>query len=210
MKKDLRESTPTLPCCCIWLLTRLLFCTIASRETTYFLPSLLLPDHKVAKESSDPTLLSALFYSPILLWPSTGFAPLGMFPATVVKLSQNESWKLDERSRFRNRIRFYVQYSKEKLLHVELRTLSTHLEFRIVSTAPVNPRLIPVVRQELWNAITEGGKSSGRPEKDWRIEESREEGGVTGFFGYFVVGQKKTGKKIGCFSRCYRTEQEPC
>ena len=78
-----------------------------------------------------------------------------MFPATAIKLSQNESWKLDERSRFRNRIRFYVQYSKEKLLHVELRTLSTHLEFRIVSTAPVNPRLIPVVRQELWNTITE-------------------------------------------------------
>ena len=126
----------------------------ANDETTYFLPSLLLPDHKVAKESSDPYLLFALFYSPILLWPSTGFAPLGMFPATVVKLSQNESWKLDERSRFRNRIRFYVQYSKEKLLHVELRTLSTHLEFRIVSTAPVNPRLIPVVRQELWDAIT--------------------------------------------------------
>ena len=127
----------------------------ANDETTYFLPSLLLPDHKVAKGSSDPGLLSALFYSPILLWPSTGFAPLGMFPATVIKLSQNESWKLDERSRFRNRIRFYVQYSKEKLLHVELRTLSTHLEFRIVSTAPVNPRLIPLVRQELWNAITE-------------------------------------------------------
>ena len=78
-----------------------------------------------------------------------------MFPATVVKLSQNKSWKLDEGSRFRNRIRFFVQYSKEKLLHVELRTLSTHLEFRIVSTAPVNPRLIPVVRQELWNAIAE-------------------------------------------------------
>ena len=127
----------------------------ANDETTYFLPSLLLPDHKVAKESSDPDLLSSLFYSPILLWPSTGFSPLGMFPATVVKLSQNKSWKLDEGSRFRNRIRFFVQYSKEKLLHVELRTLSTHLEFRIVSTAPVNPRLIPVVRQELWNAIAE-------------------------------------------------------
>ena len=39
----------------------------ANDETTYFLPSLLLPDHKVAKESSDPDLLSSLFYSPILL-----------------------------------------------------------------------------------------------------------------------------------------------
>ena len=127
----------------------------ANEETSYFLPSLLLPDHKVAKESSDPHLLSALFYSPILLCPSTGFVPLGLFPATVVKLSQHGSWSLDECNRFRNRIRFYVQYRKEKLLHVELRTLSTHLEFRIVSTTPVNPRLIPVVREELWDAIIE-------------------------------------------------------
>ena len=127
----------------------------ANEETSYFLPSLLLPDHKVAKESSDPHLLSAFFYSPILLWPSTGFVPLGLFPATVVKLSQHESWSLDECNRFRNRIRFCVQYRKEKLLDVELRTLSTHLEFRIVSTTPVNPRLIPVVREELWDAIIE-------------------------------------------------------
>ena len=127
----------------------------AIEEINYFLPSLLLPDHKVAKESSDPDLLSALFYSPILLWPSTGFVPLGLFPATVVKLSQHESWSLDECNRFRNRIRFYVQYRKEKLVHVELRTLATHLEFRIVSTTPVNPRLIPVVREELWDAIIE-------------------------------------------------------
>ena len=128
----------------------------ANKETTYFLPSLLFPDHKVAMESSDPALLSALFYSPILLWPSTGFTPLGMFPATVIKLSQKKSWRLDERNRFRNRIRFYVQYSKEKLLHVELRTLSTHLEFRIVPAAKlVNPRLIPEVRQELWDAVIE-------------------------------------------------------
>ena len=127
----------------------------ANEEINYFLPSLLLPDHKVAKESSDPDLLSALFYSPILLWPSTGFVPLGLFPATVVKLSQHGSWSLDECNRFRNRIRFYVQYRKEKLLHVELRTLATHLEFRIVSTTPVNPRLIPVVREELWDAIIE-------------------------------------------------------
>ena len=128
----------------------------ANEETSYFLPSLLLPDRKVAKESSDPDLLSALSYSPILLKPSTGFVPLGLFPATVVKLSQHKSWSLDECNRFRNRIRFYVQYSKEKLVHVELRTLSTHLEFRIVSTrTPVNPRLIPVVREELWDAIIE-------------------------------------------------------
>ena len=124
----------------------------ANEETTYFLPSLLFPDHNVAKEN-DPILLSALFYSPILLWPSIEFSPLGLFPATIVNLSQKEFWRLDECNRFRNRIRFYVQYSKEKLLHVELRTLSTHLDFRILSIEPVNPRLILQVRQELWNAV---------------------------------------------------------
>ena len=132
----------------------------ANEETTYFLPSLLYPDHNVVKESSDPTILSRLFYSPILFCPSTDFLPLGLFPAMVVKLSQNTIWSLDECERFRNRIRFYVQYSKEKLLHVELRTLSTHLEFRIVqSDTPVNPCLIPLVRQELWDAVTEVSSS---------------------------------------------------
>ena len=128
----------------------------ANEETTYFLPCLLFPDHNVAKESSDPDLLSILLYYPILLLPSTGFVPLGQFPASVVNLSQKESWILDELNRYRNRIRFYIRYSKGKLLHVEFRTLSTHLEFRIVSTEPVlNPCLIPKCRQELWNAITE-------------------------------------------------------
>ena len=122
--------------------------------TTYFLPSLLFPDHNVAKESNDPAILSRLFYSPILLCPSTEFCPLGLFPATVVNLSKREFWRLDECNRFCNRIRFYVQYNKEKLLHVELRTLSTHLEFRILSTKPVNPRLIIQLRQELWDAVT--------------------------------------------------------
>ena len=128
----------------------------ANEETTYFLPSLLYPDHNVVKESSDSIILSCLFYSPILFCPSIDFLPLGLFPAIVVKLSQNTIWSLDECERFRNRIRFYVQYSKEKLLHVELRTLSTHLELRIVqSDTPVNPCLIPLVRQELWDAVTE-------------------------------------------------------
>ena len=132
----------------------------ANDETVYFLPSLLYPDHNVAKDSNDPTVLSRLFYSPILFCPSTDFLPLGIFPAIVVKLSQNTIWSLDKCERFRNRIRFHVQYSEEKLLHVELRTLSTHLEFRIVqSDTPVNPRLIPLVRQELWDAVTKVSSS---------------------------------------------------
>ena len=125
----------------------------ATGEITYFLPCFLLPDHQVAKESSDPDLLSALFYSPILFLPSSKFVPLGLFPATVVNLSQKKSWTLDEDNRSRNRIRFYVSHKREKLLHVEFRTLSTHLEFRVLSAEPINPRLILECRQELWSAI---------------------------------------------------------
>ena len=144
----------------------------ADKETTYFLPSLLFPDHNVAKESSDPTVLSHLFYSPLLFCPSTDFLPLGLFPAIVVKLSQNPIWSLDECERFRNRIRFYVQYLDENLLHVELRALSTHLEFRIVQSDPpvmINSRLIPLVRQELWDAVT-GVSLSYYPHHTKKIE----------------------------------------
>ena len=125
----------------------------ATGEITYFLPCFLLPDHEVAKEASDPDLLSALFYSPILFLPSSKFVPLSLFPATVVNLSRKTSWTLDQRNRFRNRIRFFVSHEREKLLHVEFRTLSTHLEFRILSAEPINPRLILECRQEVWSAI---------------------------------------------------------
>ena len=128
----------------------------ANEETTYFLPSLLFPDHNVIKESSDPTLLSALFYSPLILWPSNGLSPHDLFPAIVVNLCQKKSWTLDDHSRFRNRIQFYLQFKKVRMLHMELRTLSTHLEFRILpATESINPHLIPVVRQELWDTILE-------------------------------------------------------
>ena len=60
----------------------------ASEETTYFLPSLLFPDHNVAKESNDPTVLSGPFYSPILLCPSTEFCPLGSFSSHCCQLIQ--------------------------------------------------------------------------------------------------------------------------
>ena len=121
----------------------------ASEETTYFIPSLLLPCPQ--KESNDP----GRFYSPILFCPSTKFCPLGLFPATVVNLNKRKSWELSKNFRFRDRICFYVQYDKEDLLYVELRTLSTHLEFRILSPELVNPCLIIQLRQELWKSITE-------------------------------------------------------
>ena len=117
----------------------------ASKEATYFIPSLLLPCPK--KESNGP----GLFYSPILFCPCTKFCPLGLFPATVVNLSK--IWTLSDH-RYRDRIRFYVQYDKEDLLYVELRTLSTHLEFRILSPKLVNPHLIIKLRRELWGSVT--------------------------------------------------------
>ena len=39
-----------------------------SEENTYFLPSLLFPDHNAAKESSNPYLLSTLVYAPVLFY----------------------------------------------------------------------------------------------------------------------------------------------
>ena len=119
-----------------------------SKEHFYFLPCLLYPDHDIVRDHS---LLDILTYPPILLIPETGYVPLGPFPATVVKLSQSSHWKLAERPRFRNRIRFYFQLPKEESMDVELRALSTHLEFRIrhASSKPVSPRLIPKCLCEL-------------------------------------------------------------
>ena len=132
-----------------------------SEKHFYFLPCLLYPDHKVDEQSRDHSHLNSLTYPPILLIPETGCVPLGPFPATVVKLSQSSHWRLAETeisiqnaepSRFRNRIRFYFQLPQEKTLDIELRALSTHLEFRIrhdASCKPVNPRLILECLREL-------------------------------------------------------------
>ena len=79
----------------------------STKKDIHFMPCLLKPDPKVEEESSDPKLLSAFTYSPLLLIPSTHFVPLGLFQASVVKFSQDENWLLDESNRFRNRIRFY-------------------------------------------------------------------------------------------------------
>ena len=75
----------------------------ASEEEVYFLPCLLYPDHNV---TSDPKLLSALLYSPLLLIPdsATGFVPLGQFQLSRQIGSQDEKWRLDELNRFRNRM----------------------------------------------------------------------------------------------------------
>ena len=127
----------------------------ASKEEVYFLPCLLYPDHNVTTESSDPKLLSAFLYSPLLLIPVTGYVPLGQFQASAVRFSQDENWSLDELNRFRNRIRFYFHNEKEGLLHVEIRSLVSYVEVRILSDAIINPLLILECRRQLWKMFCE-------------------------------------------------------
>ena len=127
----------------------------ASEEEVYFLPCLLYPDHNVTPESSDPKLISGLLYSPLLLIPATGFVPLGQFQASIVRFSQDHNWRLDDNNRFRNRIRFYFSDDREGLVHVEIRSLVSHVEVRILTDAVINPRLILECRRQLWTMFSE-------------------------------------------------------
>ena len=131
----------------------------ANEEISYFVPFLLYPDHNVVKESSDPRLLASLPYSPLLFLPSIGYVPLGQFSASIVRLALD--WTLDKLERFRNRIRFYFSRKGERSLHIEFRSLSTHLELRILGTgtAPINPRMILECRSEVWKVFCEVASS---------------------------------------------------
>ena len=127
----------------------------ASEEEMYFLPCLLKPDYSVA---IDPKLLPGFLYSPLLLIPNTGFVPLGQFHASVVRFSQENNWRLDKFNRFRNRIRFYFHDDREEgLVHVEIRSLVSHMEVRILTDAIINPHLIPECRRQLWTMFCEVG-----------------------------------------------------
>ena len=120
-----------------------------TKEKFYFLPCLLCPYREIEDESQDPSHLNSLTYPPILLIPETGYVPLGPFPATVVKLSQSSHWTLVPHPRYRNRIRFSFQLPREHTLVVELRALSTHLEFRICEYNSSKPDLIKKCLSEL-------------------------------------------------------------
>ena len=126
----------------------------ADGEKVYFLPCLLSSDEGVVRQSQNRSHLNDLTYAPILLIPlNKKHIPPGLFPATIVKLSQH--WKLFQtkfqndakQTRFRNRIRFIFKGE----LEVELRALSTHLEFRILhdDPKPIKSRLILECRSEL-------------------------------------------------------------
>ena len=126
---------------------------------SYFMPCLLKPDHSVKKDAQDPTTLVDLNPAPLQLVPqSTGYVPLGLFPALVVKLSH--TWVLDSEERFRNRIRFFVPDGTRKL---ELRQHSNYIELRLLplglsmaSHCEVSDAgTLIFSRQELWQALVE-------------------------------------------------------
>ena len=59
-------------------------------------------------------------------------------------------------NRFRNRIRFYFNDDREEgLVHVEIRSLVSHMEVRCLTDAVINPRLILECRRQLWSMFYE-------------------------------------------------------
>ena len=127
---------------------------------SYFMPCLLQPDTSVIEEASDPTTLSSLDLAPLLLVPhSTGFVPLGLFPALVVKMSH--TWSLKPGQRFRNRILFRVRQEGKPTRRVEFRQHPSYLELRLLRVsskqAPqaMDLSILTSCRQQLWKALSQ-------------------------------------------------------
>ena len=129
----------------------------AADTRTYFMPCLLQPDHSVVKEASGPTTLSSLNPAPLLLVPhSTGFVPLGLFPALVVKMS--DTWDLNIGERFRNRIQFKVRQEGKPARRVEFRQHPSYLELRLLhkeARQVMDFSVLTTFRQQLWEALCE-------------------------------------------------------
>ena len=129
--------------------------------TSYFMPCLLPPDPSA--EASKPTTLSSLKSAPLLLIPrSTGYVPLGLFPALVVKMSH--TWHLKEKEkRFRNRIQFRVIRTGKQTRSVEFLQHPSNLELRLLplhvihTVAPeaTDFSVLTTCRQQLWEALRE-------------------------------------------------------
>ena len=99
-----------------------------SNDTTCFMPCLLRSDPEVGKEGI-ATLLGHN-PSPLLIAFRTGYVPMGLFPALVVKLSQKNDWELEENNaRYKNRISFIID--KRSITSVELQSHLSHLEIRV-------------------------------------------------------------------------------
>jgi len=130
----------------------------AAGTRSYFMPCLLQPDPSVVKEASDPTALSSLSPAPLQLVPcSTGYVPLGLFPALVVKMSH--TWSLKPGERFRNRIQFRVRQEGKPTKTVEFRQHPCYLELRLLHTSAkqasqaMDLSILTFSRQQLWKAL---------------------------------------------------------
>jgi len=124
---------------------------------SYFMPCLLHPDLTVVKEASNPSTLSDLNPAPLQLIPhSTGYVPLGLFPAMVVKLSH--TWALKSGKRFRNKIQFKVRQKDMPTRTVEFCQHHSYLELRLLhKKAPqvMDLSVLTICRQQLWKALHE-------------------------------------------------------
>jgi len=102
----------------------------------------------------NPITLLSLTPAPLQLVPrSTGYVPLGLFPALVVDMS--EAWDLKEGERFRNRIQFKVRAKDKPTSTVEFRQHPSYLELRLLKQASTEMDLSVLVycHQQLWKAL---------------------------------------------------------
>ena len=122
------------------------------------MPCLLQPDPSIVKEASNPATLSSLSPAPLQFVPrSTGYVPLGLFPALVVKMSH--TWCLKQGKRFRNRIQFRVRQEDKPTRKVEFRQHPSYLELRLLHTSSIQASramdlsILTSCRQLLWEAL---------------------------------------------------------
>ena len=156
----------------------------AEGTKSYFMPCLLQPDPSVVKEASDPTTLSSLSPAPLQLVPrSTGYVPLGLFPALVVKMS--EAWNLKEWERYRNRIQFKIRAEDKPTSTVEFRMHPSYLELRLLKQASseMDFSILIYCRQWLWEALHQ--VSSEYPHMK----------GVVWRFGFYCPGGLQLGEQ---------------
>ena len=95
---------------------------LVSKESTYLMPCLLLPDKEVVSSLVSLDVLS-LSTPPLLILFEEGFVPIGLFSGMVNVLS--ERWDLDESNRFRNRVKFTTPPG-----YVEIRQCLKYIEIR--------------------------------------------------------------------------------
>jgi len=156
-------------------------CT-ATGTRSYFMPCLLQPDPTEVKKASDPSTLSSLNPTPLQLVPySTGYVPLGLFPAMAVRLSR--TWDLKRGERFRNRIRFKVRQEGKPTMMVEFHQHHSYLELHVLlkEAQVIDLSVLTTCRQQLWKILHEvSSKYPHMEDVKWR-------------FGFYCPGGLQTG-----------------